>query len=155
MFNLWLMVRDDVAPDINECLNTLPEDYIGSVTDLTREIFEKMPDFGDVQDRFRVGTIDDNTYYMYSLYYQTSEHIDLEDDIDYLVAQYPDPRILIGGAWDIEDGGIVSHGELPIHTDLIQMMPYIINQVTLELEEPTEVADVNVIAGQAPRDFTP
>lgn len=152
MYNIWLVVRDDAKQLINVCLSTAPGEYSGPVDDEARALFQTMADYSTVQKLFKSPDFSGNDYHLFSLYVENGDAVKVRDVIDTLTAKYPD-HIIMGGAWLGETGEQVPG--YPPHAELLKLMPNLPNPATNEFDiTATVVTDVNLMAGQAPRDFS-
>lgn len=155
MINIWLILRDDAKRIINTCLSTRIEDYTGPVPTKTRKIFESMACRAQIQKMFKSPELNGNTYHLYNIYINSEDKQKAKDAIDYLVDEYPD-HIIIGGVWRWSGTQI---SDYPPHSKLIKLMPDIFivddqNTGAGHYETATELTDVNLYAGQSPRDFS-
>lgn len=148
MINLWLILRDDAKQAINTCLKTPEDEYSGPVNTQTRRIFERMSDLDTVQKLFKSPDISGNIYHLYSLYIDNGSAQQAADAIDYLTTEYPN-HIIVGGAWQWNGNQIAGYEP---HPQLIQLMPDVWDGNAFVAA--TVVTDVNVLAGQSPRDFS-
>lgn len=149
MINLWLVMRDDTKQIINTALSTSEDEYIGPVSLRERRIFEGLND-RSVQSIFGTPVISGNKYHMYSIYIKPKDTDQVVSAVAYLIEKYPN-HIIIGGAWKVSDG---SQDSYPPHNQLIRMMPDIWDRVAQQFILATELTDVNLLAGQAPRNFS-
>lgn len=151
MFNLWLILREDAKDAINESVSTPDDEYAGVVPERTRDLFRTMSDLTIVQGLFRSRNDGEDDYYIFSVYVENGNAANLTAEVDYMVAQYPG-IVVIGGAWNWD--GSQAGGYTP-HATLIDYMPYTWNPVDeLFNVPPVAVTDVNLLAGQSPRDFS-
>ena len=149
MINLWLVLRDDAKVLINTALSTPEENYSGPVNTKTRRIFERLVDLKSTQRLFKSPDIGGNVYHLYSLIF-TSDLKKAKAAVDYLVTRYPN-HIIIGGAWYWDGTQVPGY---PPHAQLLKLMPDVYDSGTDSMVPATVVTDVNLLAGQSPRDFS-
>jgi len=147
MCNLWLLVKEDLTSDINEALSTPSDEYEGSVSVDTINIFSLMPVLS-LQKVFKAPTIDGSVYYLYSLYIEDD---DIDTVLSYLDTTYPN-KTLVGGVWSSEGSRVEGY---PLHSDLLRFMPDRWDKNLEQFVTATVLIDVNVLIGiQQPRDFS-
>ncbi len=161
IINAWLALRDDAQTAINAYLDWDEEsqgEYDGPLGDLEQKIFRSMADRDVVQGLFKKATINSNQWNLWSVPFDKPVGVLLKakDALDRLSDRYP-LQFVIGGAWHWdgrqvgtqftydENGtvtGISGTPIYPLHPKLIEFMP------------DGVLADVNLSAGQTPRQFT-
>ena len=174
LVNVWLGIRDDVQTAINTCLDWDDStEYSGPVGDREKKIFQAMSDRAVVQSLFNKATINSNLWNLWSVYFDEPKDIliRVKNALDYLEATYP-LQFVIAAAWhwdgrqvgtqytydEGEITGITGTPTYPIHTKLIDFMPdivtYDVDGNELTRTAATILSDVNLLAGQSPREFT-
>lgn len=141
--NVWVALSDAAFNAVRARLNTPEDEYQGPVTDTEAVIFRRMADFVAVNSMFLTPTIGGKKWHLFSLNFEASATA--KTALDWVAANHPSDFV-IGGAWNW-DGSQVTNGQgtalYPPHPRLTDFMP---NGV---------LADINLIQGQAPRDFGP
>jgi hypothetical protein len=151
MINIWLAISDNAQSAIRERLATKGE-YTGPVPDKAAKIFRKMADHATVLRLFRKPTLSGKVWNLWSVYIEGSQAA--QDAIDYLATEYG-THFQVAGAWDYDTGAQI----IAPHPKLLQFMPTIKTFSHDELPtligeaEPTVLTDVNLLQGQAPRQF--
>lgn len=147
---LWPFVRQGTPavtfPDIN---GLQPE---------TVEFFNAIYDEGTVEKLFKEWNAAGRTYKLWSFYANKPADVPtVKDDLDMLIASYPQDFAVLG-AWNYGTGNEVGNPIwYPLPPQTIQFMPDIIVDNT-DPENPvfgpaTDLTDVNLLLGQAPRSF--
>jgi len=114
---------------------------------------------------FKVPTIGGNTYHAYSIYFKSNVTSVVRTEFDYLAAEYPS-QFFILGAWmkDGRQAGVKKDGTgtpvYPIHANAWRIMPDVVvhdedgNVISTTLATSnTDLRDINLLAGQSPRNF--
>ena len=163
VFNAWIAVSDTARTRIVERLTWDEETqgaYDGPVTQAQYRLFSYMQDRRSREALFKRPTIGGREYILFSVDFDGDEVplASVRQTIDDLIETYPN-QIAVMGAWRVDDGRqvgatydengvITSDGPYPPHAQLFQFMP----DDPDGTPNPT-VRDVNILYGQAPRDF--
>jgi hypothetical protein len=151
--NVWIVLRDDAQALIIERLQWDTQasgEYTGPVPDRAHRIFQWMADHGSVQRLFKTVTIGGRQYKLWSVNVPASKTV--KDEIDWLIATYPN-QVIVAGAWNLDTGAQI--GGYGIHPQLIKFMPDVWNgDIPPTFSTATVLTDVNLLLGQAPRDFS-
>ena len=108
-----------------------------------------MHDRDVIQSLFKSPNIGGFIYHMYNLYVSANGRADVKKVVNELTIKYPN-HLIVGGAWTMN--GVQING-YPPHGQLIKLMPDVWNDSTQQFEPATQVTDINLIAGQYPRNF--
>ena len=105
-----------------------------------------------VQRLFKTVNANGRTYKVFSFYTDKPANPgDVKVDFEALAALYPlDFQVM--GIWHTDTGNAV--GAFPVSPQLINFMPDIYDPELDTYSPATELTDVNLLAGQAPRDFS-
>jgi hypothetical protein len=157
--NVWLALRDDAQSLIVERLRWNEQQqgaYNGPVTDRQAKIFRYMADQENTRRLFKTATLNSRQWSLWSVYFNPAElganvlQI-VKDELDQLAADYPS-RFVIAGAWRWNGTQIPGY---PPHPQLLKFMPDVWNgDLPPTYSAPTVLTDVNLLMGQAPRDFS-
>jgi len=163
MINAWIALRGDVYPFIQASLNV--GEPISPVKEREYKIFKAMHDRVVVQNMFKIPTIGGNAYYAYSIYFKSNVASVAKTELDYLATEYPS-QFFILGAWmkDGRQAGIKKDGAgtpiYPIHANAWRIMPDVIVHdedgtvvSTTPATSNADLRDINLLAGQEPRNF--
>ena len=166
LVNVWLGIRDDAQTAINTCLDWDDStEYSGPVGDREKKIFKAMSDHAVVQRLFNKATINSTLWNLWTVYFDEPKDIliKVKNELDYLEATYPS-QFVIAAAWhwdgrqvgtQYDEGVITGTPTYPIHPKLIDFMPDVWNgDDPATYSTATQLADVNLLAGQKPREFT-
>ena len=143
--NLWMGFNDRARPDANPQDEDNPghSAYRALGDPSVRGIFRKDNPAGP------------RDYELWSLYYEVEDVQELRDIRNDLNADFPGQLRTIG-AWDFQTGAQLQG--FPLHARILEFVPDI---VTYDIDgnetsrvRPTVATDVNLGAGQAPRDFS-
>lgn len=154
--NVWLALRDDAQALIVERLRwdrDAQGEYTGPVTDRQAKLFGYMADQENTQRLFRQGTAGGRVWTVWNIYFNLSGNVlqKVKAELDQLALDYPN-HVIIAGAWRW-DGSQVN--DYPPHPQLLQFMPDVWNGDEPPTYSPaTQLADVNLLLGQTPRDFS-
>ena len=153
IINVWLALREDTDTLVRERLDWDTEtqgEYTGPVPERAAALFALMADRNVVQNLFGTFKKGGKDYRAWSLYTDKGLGF-IQGELDALDNEYPN-RAVIGGAW-YWDGAQLD--DYPPHPQLINLMPDVWNGDEPPTYSPaTEVTDVNLLLGQAPRDFS-
>lgn len=176
--NVWLAMSQQ-ALDQYRAKRTQGDEYSGPMDDLTYKILDKMSDTDVVQGMFKKPTIGGKTYHLFSLYLSGSARV--AQALDYITEKWPGHIIALGVWWmdgrqagteftysdpDPETGEVVVTGVTgtpvyPIPAAAWRIMPdtvtYDAEGVELNRTPATsnaDLRDINLLSGQAPRQFT-
>lgn len=158
---LWQYIRNDVTPVMFPLLENLAQD--------TKDFFNAIYDEGALDTLFLTWNNGSKDFKMLSFYANKPENVaQVRSDIDAMVASYPNDFSVLG-AWHCSDGrqlGIDDQGAGTPTYDTpafaINFMPDVVVDpgdprgeppVPPTTERPTQLSDINVLFGQAPRVF--
>lgn len=175
--NVWIAIREEAQAAIIERLRWDDElEYTGPVTDREHRLFRYMADQDTVQKLFKTSTAGGKVWTLWSVNF-TESLPKVKIELDQLLADRPN-HVAILGAWrhngsqhgmepvystrtvdGIEETYVSGYGgtaTYPVNqTQLLKFMPDVWNG-----DEPptytaaTQITDVNIMAGQALRDFS-
>jgi hypothetical protein len=159
--NIWIVLTETAKDTLRPLLDdpTYDGPHLTAV-----KIFRRMIDIATVERMFKSPTLGGTKYFLYSVTFNDiggGGAQKLQDALEYLEANYP-AQFEVVGAWlwdgrqvgtqwvDPEDHSQGTTGTplYPIHPQLIQFMPDVGGAPA------TELADVNLVQGQSPRQFT-
>lgn len=156
-YNFWIGMSNQFQSELVPFIlnDTPPVDFpmIGMMNDETKAFFRQSYDAGSLDHLFRHHVVNTRDYRVWSFYITKPDDVDaVRNNLDAMNAQYPQDFLLMGG-WDYETGAAVQ--AYPSPASLINFMPPTWDHETdpPTLIEPTELMDVNLLAGQAPREF--
>lgn len=156
----WIKPRDDGSEP------PLPVQFplIADISDATIELFNNIHDSDYLDNAFKKWNAAGRVYRVWSCYINKGGSLtQVRQDVDILLAAYPND-FDITGAWRYDTGaevGTIGGGVAlyPIAPQVVNFMP----DVTTDPGDPPDVpptfgpatvpTDVNLLAGQAPRDF--
>ena len=165
---LWPYVKWHGGQQYDENGDPIPEPIptsfpdIANIDQVTVEFFNNIHDASAVERLFKSWDAAGRTYKVWSMYAdKPAETTTIRTDLDMLNTSYPQDFAVVG-AWSCADGheaGAQGAGVwYPIPPQYINFMPDIIVDNT-DPENPvygpaTDPTDVNLLFGQAPRDFS-
>ena len=159
--NIWLGVSDAAQDVIVEGLRWDEETqgpYSGPLTRPQRRVFEYMQDEASRRRLFTKPTLAGTVYNLWSIdFYDEMETLQaIRDEIDGLIAQYPN-QISILGAWHWEGDQVGTRGGgdplYPLPAFLWRFLPDPLPDGTIPASN-ADLQDVNLLFGQSPRDFS-
>jgi len=125
----------------------------------TIDFFNQSHDSGTLDHLFRRHSASSRNYRVWSFYVQKPENVsEVKDDLDSMRNTYPQD-FLIMGAWLFQTGEPIGGEDDPTFPNpptLINFMPLIWEddgEGGYNSREPTELTNVNLLVGQAPRVF--
>lgn len=147
--NFWIGMsqyfQGELVPFILEDTPPVNFPLISLMSDETKAFFEQSHDADTLDMLYRHYIVGQRDYRVWSFYIQQPDDTaQVRSDLDAMNAQYPQD-FLIMGAWEFDTGTALQ--AYPSPPSLINFMPLVNGQ------EPTELTDVNLLAGQAPREF--
>ena len=160
--NAWLALRDDAQSAIVTRLNwdeAAQGPYAGPVTNRQARVFGAMSDRSVVQRLFRVDTNAGRDWTLWSVYFDEPQNVlqKLADELGQLATDYPSQFVIVGAwhwdgrqigtQWNEDQTATTGTPTYPLHPRAIELMPDVDDIGT----RPTEVSDVNLLFGQAPR----
>ena len=157
--NFWIGLSQEMQADLVGWVATEPPvppvnfPLLENLNEETIAFFNESHDAGSLDKLFRHYDSGNRNYRVWSFYVtRLSDVTPVRNNLDALTANYP-LDFLIMGAWQFETGQAVS--AYPSPPSLINFMPPTWDHDTNPPTEipPTEVSDVNLLAGQAPREF--
>lgn len=170
---LWPYVKWHGGEQFDENGDPIPEPVptafptIATISQSTVDLFNEIHDAAAVERLFKPWNAAGRTYKLWSAYTNKPENTaQIRADLDALIAADPND-FSISGAWSCMDGGEVGADGAgvwyPIPPQILNFMPDIMTDpgdpeadppvppTYIEADAPT---DVNLLAGQAKRDFT-
>lgn len=165
--NVWMAVSDAAQNVIIEALRWDEESqgqYSGPLTRRQRRLFEYMQDETTRRRLFKKPTLAGTTYNLWSIdFNDDAETLQLvRDEIEGLMAQYPS-QIAVLGAWRKDgrqvgasydqDGNRTSEAAYPLPNFLWRFMPDDAGGNPTATSN-ADLRDINLLYGQAPRDFS-
>jgi len=170
---LWPYVKWHGGKQTEEDGTPIPEPVptafptIADIDQVTVEFFNNIHDADAVERLFKSWNAAGRTYKVWSLYANKPENTpQIRSDLDMLNAADPQD-FSVSGAWKCSDGGEVGADAAgvwyPIPPQIINFMPDIMTDPGDPEADPpvpptyvpaTEPTDVNLLFGQAPRDFS-
>jgi hypothetical protein len=170
-FNLWLGMSQafqaDLVPLIQEGTPATAFPGLNQLDEVTLALFRNTHDAESVERLFKLwpGPGSKN-FRVWSFYFAKPEQGDIiRADIDQMAATYPADFLPMGawrcdngrevGATYSEEGVQTDTGWWPVPAQVVNFMPDVWNGDDPATYTPaTEPTDVNVLMGQAPRDFS-
>ena len=164
---MWLGVTQDYHDDIFEYLawDHGQSEYTGPLVATDEAIFSTLDDVVLIQDMFKIDTTAGSDWFLFPIYIPEPE---IDDVVDWL-ADNKGSRTKILGAWEFdlgiqygteiepETGEVIGDPTYPINLRTIEFMPDIIerdeNGNIISTTPATELTDVNLMQGSAPRLF--
>ena len=167
--NVWAAISSTGTAEIRQALTD--DEYSGPVTDTEQKIFRRMADFATVERMFKKPTVAGKVWHLFSLNFDGTTKA--RDALDWLEANRANHFVIVGAWWwdgrqvgtqweTDQDGNRTGNTTgtplYPIHPRLIDFMPddpvYDGNGDLTGYQAATQLTDVNLIQGQAPRRFT-
>ena len=158
--NLWIALTDAAKTTLRPLLDD--EDYAGPHLTAVR-IFRNMIEYGTVTNMFKSPTLAGTKYHLFSLTFndihgQAAQK--LQAALVYLEDNYTN-QFEVVGAWKWDGSQIMDNSVspavpfYPLHPQLVKFMPDVWDTSSPpQLIAATELTDVNLIQGQAHRDFS-
>ena len=166
-FNIWVAASEEFAAETIALLRPGTDEegnpidpveavqfpLLNSVSEDTQGILTH--DRGIVQPMFETVQGGERTYSLWSFYTEKGKNPYLtQAEFEALEDAYPADFFVLG-MWIFDTGEQVEDSS--VHPDLIHFMPddvlFLPDSEDFEFERPTELSDVNLLSGQAPRDF--
>ncbi len=157
--NIFLALRDDADSQVRIYLSDTDDEYTGPVPLRAGRVFRYFEDEAVVRNLWPTVNVSGNDYHLYSISFSNEDYTfgQIRDEIDWLLATYGGQIFVLGAwRWDGEQFQDAQGDPIyPIHPRLIDFMPPIWNQDDPPTYTPaTELTDVNLLAGQSPRNFS-
>ena len=156
-YNFWIGMSDgfqgELVPFILDGTPPVNFPMIGLMNEETKDFFRQSYDSGALDHLFRHYYVDPRDYRVWSFYVLKPDDVTpVRNNLDAMTTEYPQD-FLIMGAWAFLTGQAVQ--AYPSPPSLINFMPLTWDHGTEPPTaiEPTELTDVNLLAGQAPREF--
>jgi hypothetical protein len=158
-FNLWLGMSQafqaDLVPLVNDGIPATAFPVLNQLDDVTLELFRTIYDADGLEQLFKMWPGNGKDFRVWSFYFSKPlEGPQIHSDIDATAATYPQDFLPMG-AWRTSDGGEVGTPEwFPVPPQIVNFMPDVWNGDEPPTYSPATVpTDVNLLFGQAPRDF--
>ena len=153
--NAWLALRDDAQSAIVTRLTWDEEtqgEYSGPITDRQAKVFALMHDRGVVQKLFRTDRAAGRDWTLWSVYFDLPGSVleKVRAELDRLAADYPTQFVIVG-VWRWDGSRIADY---PLHPRILKLMPDETDENGDVTGPATQVSDINLALGQAPRQFT-
>ena len=139
--------------------------YNGPMDAKTFKILNRISAAGFFLQRFKQAAFGNKTYRIFNILTERGmAPLQVKDALDYLEEQWPG-HFIVAGAWNKDtglqagtamdnEGNITGTPVYPIPTNaLLQMMPDVWDEATEQFNPATELSDVILLMGQAPRRF--
>ena len=161
-YNVWTSMsqvfKNELWPYVRQGTPAVTFPDINNIDPVTVEFFNTIYDEDSVEKLFKDWPAAGRIYKLWSFYSDKPANTpQVRADLDMLIASYPQDFGVLG-AWESDTGDEVGTPEwYPIPQQTINFMPDIITDNT-DPENPiygpaTELTDVNLLFGQAPRSF--
>lgn len=171
-YDLWLALsqtgKDTLIPLLDDA------EYDGPHLTAVK-IFRKVINLAGIERMYKTPTINSKVWYLYSVVFNDlsgDAKQKAQDAISYLETNYPGNFVVVGAwkwdglqvgqQWELDQdgnrtGGVTGTPTYPLHPRLIDFMPDVWDYTDPEnpaLVPATDLADVRLVQGQAPRRFT-
>jgi hypothetical protein len=156
--NVWMEIRNTFAFPPQQDENGLPED--SELQAKNRKTFALAADYEVVSGLFKTRSQGPNTYALYSFLYDVETSQELEQAVELFQSENPgDTKVM--GAWDYFTGLQLRDNNVPVYPIQGSLLQYMPDVTTWNGDEPPTytvtpanmLTDVNISAGQAPREF--
>ena len=159
--NVWIVLTQAAVDTLRPLLDD--EDYNGQHLTAVK-IFRKMIDYAAVEKMFKSPTLGGTKYNLFSVTFNDvsgGAAQKVQEAFDHLEANYPN-QFEVVGAWKWNGQQVMDNTAspavplYPLHPQLVKFMPDVWSEATSpgQYVAATVLTDVNLIQGQAHRDFS-
>ena len=160
--NVWFVLTQQAKDTLRPLLDD--EDYSGPHLTAVK-IFRKMIEYATVEKMFKTPTIQGKVWHLFSVTFNDlngDAKQKAQDAFDHLTANYAN-NFSVVGAWKWDGSQVMDNTVSPAvprypinQTQLLKFMPDVWSEATSpgQYVPATQLTDVNLIQGQANRDFT-